>query len=143
MDVRSLVADSSGTTPWVTPVLCFSRATVSCYEPVEGVEVVSVGSLNRALANRPMRYSPQEVRAISRLLEKKLGVGPAAGPGLPPEEPSRARRLLDRFLGFSTSAMVIGLLFVLSLVFPAQMSKALLGFAYLYSLLAQALGRLF
>ncbi len=40
MDVRRLVADSSGTTPWVTPMLCFSRATVSCYAPVGSVEVV-------------------------------------------------------------------------------------------------------
>src|SRR5687768_4337073 len=72
MDVRRLVADSSGTTPWVTPVLCFSRAMVSCYEPVGGVEVVGIGALNRTIANRRVRYSPQEVRTISPFLDKKL-----------------------------------------------------------------------
>jgi hypothetical protein len=50
MDVRRLVADSSGTTPWVTPVLCFNRASVSCYEPFGGVEVVGTGALNRTIA---------------------------------------------------------------------------------------------
>lgn len=142
MDVRQLVVDSAGTTPWVTPVLCFSRATVSCYEPVGGVEVISLGSLNRIIASRPIRYSPQETRTISRFLEKKLGMGPAAGPGLPPEQPPRTRRILERFLGFSTTTLVLLLLFILSLVFPAQISKALLGVAYLYQLLAEALGHL-
>jgi hypothetical protein len=143
MDVRRLVADSSGTTPWVTPLLCFSRATVSCYEPVGSVEVVGIGALNRTIANRQVRYSPQEVRTISRFLEKKLGLGPAAGPGLSPEGPSRTRKALERFLNLPTSTVTLGFLFALSLVFPGQVSKALLGFAYLYQLLAEALGRLF
>ncbi len=34
-------------------------------------------------------------------------------------------------------------MFALSLVFPAQASNALLGFAYIYRLLAEVLGRLF
>jgi hypothetical protein len=126
----------------VTPVLCFSRATVSCYEPIGGVEVVSVGSLNRTIASRPIRYSPQEVRTICRYLEKRLGVGPAAGPGLPPEGPSMARRVLDRALGLSTGTLVLVVMFVLSLVFPAQISRALLGVAYLYHLLAEAIDSL-
>jgi hypothetical protein len=142
MDVRRLVADSSGTTPWVPPVLCFSRATVSCYELVGGVEVVGIGALNRTIANRQVRYSPQEVRTISRFLEKKLGLGPAASPGLPPEGPSGARKALERFLNLPTSTITLGFLFALSLLFPAQVSKALLGFAYLYNLLAEALGNL-
>lgn len=88
-------------------MLCFSRATVFCYELVGDMEVVSLGSLNRTIASRSVRYSPQEARTTSRFLEKKLGMGPAAGLGLPPEEPLRARRVLERFLRFSTSTSVL------------------------------------
>ncbi len=82
------------------------------------------------------------MRTICRYLEKRLGVGPAAGPGLPPEEPSMARRVLGRALGLSTGTLVLVVMFVLSLVFPAQISRALLGVAYLYHLLAEAIDSL-
>ncbi len=69
--------------------------------------------------------------------------GRAASPGLPQEGPSTARKALERFLNLPTSTITLGFLFALSLLFPAQVSKALLGFAYLYNLLAEALGNLF
>jgi len=72
-----------------------------------------------------------------------LPKGTAAGPGLPPDEPSGARKALDRLFGLPTANLALGFVFALSLVFPAQASKALLAFAYLYHLLAEALGRLF
>jgi hypothetical protein len=52
-------------------------------------------------------------------------------------------KALKRFLNLPTSTIILGFLFTLSLVFPGQVSKALLGFAYLYQLLAEALGHLF
>ncbi|CAA9352066.1 MAG: hypothetical protein AVDCRST_MAG93-7168 [uncultured Chloroflexia bacterium] len=96
MDVKRLVRESSGLDPFVHAILCFSRAEVSCYAPVGNVEVTNLGSLNRALVERPERYSPKEVKAISRLLEKRLGVSPAAGPGSPPDEPSKVAKFLIR-----------------------------------------------
>jgi hypothetical protein len=96
MDVKRLVRESTGLDPFVHAILCFSRAAVSCYGPLGNVEVTTLGSLNRAVVDRPERYSPTEVRAVSRLLEKRLGVGPAAGPGSPPEKPSRLAGFLAR-----------------------------------------------
>ena len=143
MAVRTLVGEAHGAEPFVVPILCFSRATVSCHRPVGGVEVVGLGCLNRAItAGRRRRYSSEQVEGISRSLEDKLGVGPAAKPGAPPEGPSGARRAFERLLGVPDGPLVLGLLMALSLVFPAQVSKALLGFAYLYQLLAQALAGL-
>lgn len=72
--VHELVEGSSGVRAWVTPVLCFTKAEVSCYGRVGKVEVNTIGSLNGVLADpgRPRAYdkgwegySPQEVRAIS------------------------------------------------------------------------------
>ena len=143
MAVRALVGEACGTEPFVVPILCFSRAEVLCHRAVGGVEVVGVGCLNRAVvAGRRRRYSPERVEAISRSLEERLGVGPAAEPGVPPEGPSGARKVLDRLFNTPDSALALGLLFALSLAFPAQASKAFLGFAYLYQLLAQALAGL-
>ena len=65
------------------------------------------------------------------------------GRGGQPEDPSGARRALDRLFGFPTANVALGLVFTPSLVFPAQAPNALLGFAYLYHLLAEVLGRLF
>ncbi len=133
----------------MTPVLCFTKAEVACYGRVGKVEVTTVGSLNRVLADpeRPQiygkgweEYSPQEVRAISRFLEKRLGVSPAARPGAPPEEPSRTKRLLDWFFDLPGSTVFLGLLGVaggVSLILPAQTSKLFLAAAYLYHLLAE------
>lgn len=135
---------------WVTPVLCFTKAEVACYGRVGKVEVTTVGSLNRVLADpeRPEayekgreEYSPQEVRAISRFLEKRLGVSPAARPGLPPEEPTRAKRFFDWFFDLPESfvlLVLLGVTFLISLFLPAQTSKFFLAVAYLYRLLAEA-----
>jgi hypothetical protein len=144
--VRELVGESYGAEPFVVPILCFSRAEVRCYQPVSKVEVVSIGALARVIMGRRVRYSPSEVAAISKALEEKLGVGPAVRPGLPPEEPTRTKKVLDRIFGLSNSATVLlslCVVFVLSLAFPAQSSKLLLGIAYLYHLLSEALGRAF
>jgi hypothetical protein len=144
--VRRLVGESHGTEPFVVPVLCFSRAEVRCYRPVSKVEVVGVGALARVIMDRRVRYSASEVAAIAEALEERLGVGPAARPGLPPEEPTRTEKVLDKAIGLSGSATVLlslGVVFALSLVFPAQSSKLLLGVAYLYHLLSEALGRAF
>lgn len=83
--IRTLVAETSGVRAYVTPVLCFSKAEVAFYGRIRGVEVTTIGSLNKIVADpdRPRlyhkgweSYSPPEVKNISRLLEKKLGVAP-------------------------------------------------------------------
>ena len=148
--VRKLVGESYGTEPFVVPVLCFSRAEVRYYRLVSKVEVTSTGALARVIMDRKARYSATEVAAMSEALEEKLGVGPAVRPGLPPAEPTKTKRVLDKVFGLSDSATVLlsfGVIFTLSLVFPAQSSEALIGLAYLYHLLSEALaeilGRIF
>ena len=144
--VRGLVGEVYGTEPFVVPILCFSRAEVRCYRSVSKVEVASIGALARVIMDRKVRYSASEVAAISEALEEKLDVIPAVRPGLPPEQPTRAKKILDRIFGLSNGATVLlslGAVFVLSLAFPAQSSKALLGIAYLYQLLSEVLARAF
>lgn len=150
--IHKLVEASSGVHSWGVSVLCFTKAEVSCYGRVGGVEVTTVGSLNGVIADpdRPRlhregweEYSPQEVKAISSLLEKKFGMGPAARPGLPPEEPTRTKRLLDRLFALPDSTVIpaiLGLAFLVSLALPERASKLFLAVAYLYNLLGQALG---
>lgn len=94
-DVSGLIRDSRGVETWVHPVLCFSRAELRCYETVRGVEVTNLGSLRHAIVARPTRYSSQRVNSISYFLERHLGVGPAAKPGMPPVESGRLKRILD------------------------------------------------
>lgn len=89
MAVRDLLRATSGIEAFVHPILCFSDAHLSCFLPLNGVEMTNVGSLNRYIVTQWERYSTKEVRAIAHLLEKRLGVGPAAGPDLPPQQPSR------------------------------------------------------
>lgn len=153
--VGALVARSSGVRARVTPLLCFTKAEVACYGRVRGVELTTLGSLNRVVADpeRPRLYhedwegySAQEVRAISHCLGKTLGVAPASAPGSPPEQPSRASRYFERLVALPTSAVVLsvlGVLFLVSLVLPGRTSEALLGVAYFYHLLAEATGNLF
>ena len=146
-DVRGLIGRAHGEEPFVVPVLCFSKATVSCYGPVGGVEVANLGSVNRIVVHgRRKRYSPWQVEEISRSLEEHLGTGPAARPGLPPEKPTKTKVLLDRFFSLSNSTTFLGILAVallVSLVFPAQASKLFLAVAYLYHLLGEASKGLF
>ena len=123
MDVKRLVRESSGLDPFVHAILCFSRAKVSCYGPVGSVEVTNLGSLNRALVDRPERYSSKEVRAISHLLEKRLGVGPAAGPGSPPQEPGGGAKFVVRER--NVVAALICLLVVVSVVFAGTTANLL------------------
>ena len=137
MDVKRLVRESSGLDPYVHAILCFSRAEVSCYEPLGNVEVTDLGSLNRVLVDRSERYSPNEVRAISRLLEKRLGVGPAAGPGSLPEEPGRIARFVSRERNVVVA--MVCLLVVVSVVFAGTTADLLQQLVDMYRSIA-ALG---
>ncbi len=58
----------------------------------------------------------------------------------------RAKKLLDRALGFSNSSFVLillGILFLVSLVRPTQASKVFLGIAYLHHLVGETWRNLF
>lgn len=138
--VRELIGESYGEAPFVVPVLSFSRAEVRCYSSVRKVEVASIGALTRVIMDRRTKYTPAEVTAISKALEEKLGVSPAASPGLPPERPTAAKRVLDRISSLSNSAIVLvslGSVFALSLLFPAQSAEFLDLTAQLYRLLTE------
>ncbi len=116
MAVRDLLRDSSGIEAFVQPILCFSDAHLSCYRPLNGVEITNVGSLNRYIMTQRERYSTKEVKAIAHLLEKRLGVGPAAAPDLPPEEPSRVGAFLARDRNVILGILLVYL--VLTVIFP-------------------------
>lgn len=147
MAVRDLIGETHRKKPFVVPVLCFSKATVSCYGPVGGVEVANLGSINRVVVHgRRVRYSTEEVEEISRRIEEHLDTSPATRPGLPPEEPTRAKRLLHWFFDLPESTVFLGILgiaFLVSLVFPAGSSKVFLAIAYLYHLLVGVWASLF
>lgn len=130
VDVKRLIEESRSLETWVDPILCFSQAELRCYEMVRGVEVTDIGSLRRVILARPLRYPPQRVRSISYFLEKHLGVRPAAKPGLPPEEPSRLKKLfrLDR----AFVALYIAYWLVLSIVFAGPTAQLFEGLAGLY-----------
>jgi hypothetical protein len=87
MIVRNLLRSSSGTEAFVHPVLCFSSATLSSYGPINNVEITNLGSLNRFIMTQRERYSPEEIKAIARLPEKRLEISPVAGSDRPPERP--------------------------------------------------------
>lgn len=143
--VRALIGETYGTEPFVVPILCFSRAEVLCYGPVSKVEVTSIGALARVVMERRVRYSGSEVAGISQALEQKLGVAPAVRPGVPPEEPTRAKKALDAIFGLSDSTIVLfalGVVFAISLI-PEKSSKFLLGVSYLYRMLSETLARAF
>ena len=116
MAVKKLVRNSCGIKAFVHPVPCFSRAKPSCYKPVRKVEVTNLGSLNRSIVNRRDHYSVKEVKAIAHLLEKKLGISPAAGPDLSPDKSSRVAAFLarDRNLVFG----ILLLFLALTVFFP-------------------------
>lgn len=142
MAVRDLIGSIHDQTPYVVAVLCFSKATLSVYGPIGKVEVASFGSINRVIMQgRRRRYTPEQVSEISARLEKHLGEGPAAGPGMPSEEPTMAMRLVDRLIALPNSTIYLGfmgLIFLVSLMVPASASKVFLGIAYLYHLLGEA-----
>ena len=145
--VRKLIRESHGEQPFVVPILCFSKATVSCYAPVGGVEIANLGSLNRVIMHaRRRRYSPAQVQEFSRAPEEHLGTSPAVKPGLPPEEPTRTKKLVDSVFSLPDSTTFLGIVavvFLVSLALPAQASKVFLGIAYLYHLLGEAWESLF
>lgn len=130
MAVRDLLRSSSGIEGFVRPVLCFSGATLSCYKPINNVEITNLGSLNRFSMTQRERYSPEEVKAIARLLEKRLETSPAAGPNLPPEQPNRVAAFLaqDRNLILG----VLFMLFVLTVTFAGTTARFLEGLSALY-----------
>lgn len=142
MAVRDLIGGVHAQAPFVVPVLCFSKATVSQYGPIGKVEISSLGSINRVIMQgRRRRYSPEQVSEISARLEEHLGEGPAARPGMPPEEPTRTSKMVHRLLSLPTSTIVLyllGICFLISLALPTSASKVFLGIAYLYHLLSEA-----
>lgn len=57
-----------------------------------------------------------------------------------PEEPTRTSKILDRFMALTYSTIALGMLgvvFLISLIFPRRTFEAIPGFAYLYNLLAR------
>lgn len=129
-DVSRLILEARSFQTFVNPILCFSQADLRCYSVVDGVEVTDVGSLRRIIASGPIRNAPQRVRSISYFLEKHLGAGPAAKPGLPPEEPGKLKKLfrLDRVF----VALYVGYWLVLSIVFAGPTVQLFEGLAGLY-----------
>ncbi|HET7478113.1 MAG TPA: nuclease-related domain-containing protein, partial [Rubrobacteraceae bacterium] len=120
-DVRRLIADACGATYWVNPIVCFSTGELRHYGPVRGVEVTSVGSLRNAIMRHPRRrssanlLSASEVGAVSRYLQKHLGVMPASAPGSPPLPPGRLRRMMRSEWTYVT--LYVLYMLVLSLIF--------------------------
>ena len=87
--VNGPIRKPSGLGPWVHAIVCFGRAEVSCYGSIGKVEITNPGSLNKTIVNRSKLYSPENVEEIADLLEKNIGVSPAAAPGSPPEKTGR------------------------------------------------------
>lgn len=130
MAVRDLLRSSSGIEAFVHPVLCFSSATLSWYRPINNVEITNLGSLNRYIMTQRKRYSPKEVKAIAYLLENRLGVGPAAAPDLPPEQPSWIGAFLARDRNLLLGMLLVFL--VLTVIFPGTTAYFLEGAGALY-----------
>lgn len=128
-DVRQLIADACGANYWVNPIVCFSHGELRHYGPVRGVEVASVGSLRNAIMRHPRRrstdnvLSASEVGAVSRYLQKHLGVMPASAPGLPPLSPSRLRRVMKS--DWTYLALYALYLLLLSLIFAGPTANVL------------------
>lgn len=137
-DIYELVRKSCGMSPFVRPVLCFSKGELRHYEAVRGVEVTNVGSLNRTimqLAQRipdDHRLSLSQVRVISQRLREHLGELPAAAPGSPPEEPSRLQRALKS--GGFFVACYLFFTFLVSVIFAGSTAQFLEDLAELYRL---------
>lgn len=135
MAVRDLLKDSSGIEAFVQPILCFSDAQLSCYQPLNGVEMTNIGSLNRYVVTQRERYSAKEVRAIARLLEKKIGVGPAAGPNLAPDRPSRLGAFVSRDRNVILCAVLA--VSILTVIFPGISADFFEGIGALYRIIEQ------
>jgi hypothetical protein len=137
--IHDKVREHCGLAAYVTPILCFSRATVSCYRPVNGVEVVGLGALNRTIANRPEKYSVQEVKLIAYQLRKYLGIEPAANPTFPPAGPTRKSKVINRLADLSYSTVILAILggvFLTSLLLPAYFAEAFSSFSGIYRALS-------
>lgn len=93
-DVSRAIKESRDVSLWVSPILCFSRAELRCYEIVGGVLLADVGSLRRVILEQPERYPPQRVNSISYFLERHLQISAAATPNSPPYKPGKLRRAL-------------------------------------------------
>jgi hypothetical protein len=52
----------------VTPILCFTRAYVEVRRPVNGVNIVRIGYLNKFLLRQPKCLSPEDIDQLSRVL---------------------------------------------------------------------------
>lgn len=128
-DVRRLIADACGATYWVNPIVCFSNGELRHYGPVRGVEVTDVGSLRNAIMRHPRRrsagnvLSAAEVGAVSRYLQKHLGVIPASAPGSPPLSPGRLRCVMKS--EWTYLALYALYLLILSTIFAGPTARVL------------------
>lgn len=131
LDVRRLIEEARDLRVWVQPVLCFSRAELRCCGVIEKVEITDFGSVRRTIIERPQRLRPDRVNSISYFLERRLGVGPSAKPGLSPIKPGKLKRLMRSeylFLAIYTAYWV-----ALSLAFPGATARFFEGAVDFYS----------
>lgn len=135
-DIRGLVKSCGIKSFYIRPILCFSKGELRHHKPVDGVEITSVGSLNRTIMqisqriHDDYRLSPLTVREVSKRLQKHLGELPAAAPGSPPEELTRTQRILKS--GGFFVALYFLVTFVVSVIFAGQMAQSLEGVADIY-----------
>jgi hypothetical protein len=138
-DVHELVEKQTGINAFVRPVLCFSKGELRHHEPVNKVEVTTVGSLNRTIMQMShrapdyRRLSSSQVRVISQRLQKYLDQLPASAPGSPPEEPGRMRRALTS--GHFFVACFLLYMVILSAIFAGATSQMFEDLAELYGFL--------
>ena len=139
-DIFTLIRESTGMNPFVRPVLCFSRADLLHYKAVRGVEITSVGSLNRTIMQLGQRtpdkdrLSPSQVRIASQRLQNRLGESPAAEPGFPPDEPGRVERVLNSGGFFIALYFLVTL--AVSVILAGQTAQSLENIAALYRFIA-------
>ena len=135
-DIRDLVTSCGIESFYVRPILCFSKDELRHHKPVDGVEITSVGSLNRTIMQLSQRIhdgyqlSQPTVREVSKRLQRLLGELPAAAPGSPPEELTRTQRVLKSG-GFFVMLYFL-VTFVVSIIFADRMAQSLEGVADIY-----------
>ncbi|WP_119066494.1 nuclease-related domain-containing protein [Rubrobacter indicoceani] len=131
--IHNLIKDTCGMSRWVHPILCYSEAEVRFHGRACGVEVINPGSLGRLIMTYRgggEKLSVSEIRAISVLLQRRIGVSPAAAPGSPPETPGKIRSIFrpERVLVVLTVMYV----FIVSVAFAGNTASAFEAFAELY-----------
>lgn len=136
-----LIGDTAGRKPYVTPVVCFSRADVRLYGKASGVEVADIGALKRVmLQGRRQRYTGEQVAEMALSVSRRIGHEPSAAPGVPPEKPSRRTRFFHWLSNLPSLYLSFGFVFLLSLAFPGQFSEVFGAFSGLYKVLSDLYG---